>query len=209
MVLFLLVAAVAATSSAQASTPQDRVLCSGPHVLCSLAPCEIKDDATAICRCVEVNDTYAVSLSEIRNDDVSAATKARCTASSPCSLDSAPVCEAIKRGNIEFGSVRVEPGMVSTFSWGGWCSATEFDPSRPAVCSPSPWAACMTAPCRRNKDGGGSVDCQCTWQNSSWIDFRGGGKECSKMVSSVPADFDMQQMPFASQVLGACAKIWP
>ena len=52
-----LFAAVASASDAQA-----RVLCTGVHVLCSLAGCELASDDTATCACVVVNDTYAVAV---------------------------------------------------------------------------------------------------------------------------------------------------
>ena len=201
-----LFAAVASASDAQA-----RVLCTGVHVLCSLAGCELASDDTATCACVVVNDTYAVAVAEIANASLARATSEACTDDAPCDTDAAPVCAAIRDGGV-FGGRTTAPGMVSTFSWGGWCAATEFDPEAPRLCPASPWAGCMTSPCWDERAGettagvGSAVQCECPWQNSSWIDFSGDG--CDAIVSTVPADFDMRVMPGAEYVLGACDEIW-
>ena len=76
--------------------------------------------ASAICHCIAVNDTYEVSLDEILNATLQAETKARCTVASPCELNAAPVCRAVREGGV-FGGRAAAPGMVSTFSWAGWC----------------------------------------------------------------------------------------
>lgn len=199
--------AMLAMTSASDNTPQARVLCTGVHVLCSLASCELASDESATCSCVVVNDTYAVAVSEIANDTLARATSEACTDEAPCATDAAPVCAAIQDGGV-FGGRATAPGMVSTFSWGGWCAATKYDPERPSLCPASPWAGCMTSPCWEEQAGEttGAVRCECPWQNSSWIDLSGDG--CDAIVSTVPADFDMRVMPGAEYVLGACDELW-
>ena len=103
-----------------AAAPQARVQCTGPHTLCTHAPCEMVTPTSAVCHCVAVNDTYEVSLDEILNGTLQAETKARCTEASPCELNAAPVCRAVREGGV-FGGRAAGPGMVSTFSWAGWC----------------------------------------------------------------------------------------
>ena len=178
------------------ATPEPRVLCSGLHALCSLASCALTGD----CACVMANGTHVVALAEIRNAGIQAATAARCTSATPCALNEAPVCSAVASG-ATFGDQPTEPGMVSTFSWDGWCDAAA---AIHAVCPASPWAACMTAPCTRDGD---LVSCRCTMSNSSWLDLTGAG--CARVASSVPSDFDLRVLPGADYVLGACAEVWP
>ena len=188
------------------ATPQPRVECSGAHVLCSNAPCVIEDATTATCECKRVSGMHAVSLDEITNASLAAATAAQCTTDAPCAVDAAPVCRAIADGAV-FGGRQTAPGLVSDFSWDGWCpEAPTYDPAKPVACAPSPWAACMTAPCWADGD---ATRCQCTRENSSWLDFTGGGRcKGGKVWSTVPGDFDMRVIPGAEYVLGACKAIW-
>ena len=186
------------------SAAQPRVLCAGPHVLCSLASCTLDGPSIAWCDCIKTNGTHVVSLAEIRNASVQAATASRCTQATPCATNEAPVCTAMASSGAVFGDEEVLPNMVSTFSWEGWCQATV---GSPAVCSASPWAACMTAPCTDAPDGG--ARCKCTWENSSWLDFSSSdGRECTHVKSSVPGSFSMRVMPGAEYVLGACESVW-
>ena len=178
-----------------ASPPQTRVSCAGLHTLCSLASCELAGAVASCSLQVVVNSTFVVSLAEIRNTSIAASTAQICTEARPCGLDQAPVCTVIADGAV-FGGLHTQPGMVSAFSWDGWCAATT---STPTVCPASPWAACMTVPC--TQQGGGHASCFCTWQNSSWLDFTGHG--CDQVVSSVPSEIDMRIMPGAE-----CAKVW-
>ena len=136
----------------------------------------------------------------------------RCTSNDPsakgyCDVGEAPVCKSISEGGW-FDGKHTAPAMVSTFSWSGWCDVTRGH--RAVACPPSPWAACMTAPCRLE---GGSVRCDCPVFNSSWIDFGPGesarGERCSGMVSTVPAGFHMSVMPGAEYALDACEALGP
>jgi hypothetical protein len=87
----------------------------------------------------------------------------------------------------------------------GWCTDTSYDPDTPWVCPPSPWAACMAAPCWQR---GGEVLCECIWHNSSWLDFGGAESGCKQMMSTVPGTFDMRVLAGSEYVLGACKAVW-
>ena len=131
-------------------------------------------------------------------------TKARCTTASPCATDAAPVCHAVAAGGVLAGR-SAAPGMVSTFSWSGWCQLNSFyEADHPHICASSPWAACMTAPCWRQ---GEQVLCECPVKQSTWIDISGTG--CDQLVSSIPGGFDMRVIPGAQYALPACKKVWP
>lgn len=182
--------------------------CSGAHVLCSMAECSIEHDKgnTAICSCLQQNSTHTVAVDQIRNATIARQTAKRCTAETPCAVDDAPVCRAMAEGSV-FGGQHTAPGMVSSFSWGGWCEvAASYKPDAPTVCPTSPWAACMSAPCWHAPGGG--VSCKCTWANSSWLDIRGDRCGSNTVVSSVPGSFDMRILPGSQYVLPACNKIW-
>ena len=77
--------------------PQEAVECTGWHALCSLA-----DDCTSNgeCNCWRVNENYMVGTSNIKNDQIKAATQRRCTNKNPCGVDEAPVCTAIQSGQL-------------------------------------------------------------------------------------------------------------
>ena len=158
---------------------------------------------TAVCHCISVNDTYEVSLDEILNATLQSETKARCTVDSPCERNAAPVCDAIKSGAVFGGRCVLQyrfhffkgdsrvlkgfrllllfknrataPGMVSTFSWAGWCEVNGFyDVDHPRICPASPWAACMTAPCWKQNGEDQDDDvaaervlCECPVHNST------------------------------------------
>eukprot|EP00746_Dinoflagellata_sp_MGD_P008295 gnl/MRDRNA2_/MRDRNA2_116588_c0_seq1.p1 gnl/MRDRNA2_/MRDRNA2_116588_c0~~gnl/MRDRNA2_/MRDRNA2_116588_c0_seq1.p1 ORF type:complete len:227 (-),score=31.79 gnl/MRDRNA2_/MRDRNA2_116588_c0_seq1:175-855(-) len=189
------------------ATPQARVECSGAHVLCSMAECSIQHDKdnTALCSCLQRNSTYVVAVNQLRNSTIAQQTAKRCTEETPCAVGEAPVCNAISEGSV-FGGQPTAPGMVSTFSWGGWCDVASYNPDAPTVCPQSPWAACMTAPCWQDAEDG--VTCQCTWANSSWLDIRGDRCNSKIVVSTVPGSFDMRIMPGSQYVLPACEKVW-
>ena len=194
---------------AAGATPQTRVLCRGDHALCSSAQCSTLPDGRARCMCYLHNDTFAVSVGEILSATIQAATARQCTTSAPCATNAAPVCLAIAAGAV-FDGQFAAPGLVSTFSWTGWCDATRGH--KPAACPPSPWAACMTAPCERLSATGAEVECWCPVRNSSWEDFgpaHASGRRCQGVVSTVPAGFDMRVMPGAEYALAACAQMDP
>jgi hypothetical protein len=195
---------------------QERVQCRGVHVLCSRARCSTlvqppspsPTRPKALCRCIVQNETYEVSVAELAamNATVARAVASRCTAATPCAVGEAPVCAAISQASGGFfGGRAVAPGMVSAFSWGGWCTDTSYDPDTPWVCPPSPWAACMAAPCWQR---GGEVLCECIWHNSSWLDFGGAESGCKQMMSTVPGTFDMRVLAGSEYVLGACKAVW-
>eukprot|EP00747_Dinoflagellata_sp_TGD_P184752 gnl/TRDRNA2_/TRDRNA2_40671_c0_seq2.p1 gnl/TRDRNA2_/TRDRNA2_40671_c0~~gnl/TRDRNA2_/TRDRNA2_40671_c0_seq2.p1 ORF type:complete len:224 (-),score=20.35 gnl/TRDRNA2_/TRDRNA2_40671_c0_seq2:6-677(-) len=187
--------------------PQARVQCHGPHALCTMASCsEASHDpitltATMTCDCWFVNSTFAVSQDEILNSSVQSATRSSCTTAHPCQVNEAPVCSAIAEGSVFLGQ-RTAPGLVSAFSWEGWCSRVQHHTAK--VCSASPWAACMTAPCSRHSESG-KVSCTCPVTESQWIDFDGGG--CSRYISTVPAGFDMRVIPGSEFALQACGDL--
>jgi hypothetical protein len=76
--------------------PQDFVVCTGWHALCSASTdCKMNGDK-ADCDCFRVNETHIVETSAIQDAAAKRRTQIECTNAHPCDVDQAPVCKAIK-----------------------------------------------------------------------------------------------------------------
>ncbi|MCM2351767.1 MAG: hypothetical protein NDI69_17250 [Bacteriovoracaceae bacterium] len=83
---------------ANVKTPEDFVVCTGWHALCSASPdCKMNGEKTD-CDCMRVNESHIVATGEIQDPLIKRLTLARCTKKHPCAVDQAPVCKAIKYG---------------------------------------------------------------------------------------------------------------
>ncbi len=106
--------------------PQDFVVCTGWHALCTASPdCRMNGDMAA-CDCMRVNENHIVATSEIQDTAVKRLTLAECTNEHPCDVDQAPVCKAIQYGQYTVDNVKYK--WVSTYSYRGWCSLLTVKP---------------------------------------------------------------------------------
>ncbi|MFN4143326.1 hypothetical protein [Aestuariivirga sp.] len=208
-------------AGAAAGGPQLLVVCTGWHALCSASPdCRIKG-AKAECDCLRVNETHIVETSEIQDDGVKRITMERCTDETPCAVDEAPVCEAIRSGNYEVENIRYE--WVSTYSYRGWCGLLQpppvpCDPAAAGYTGDRQWAICDAAPCTELADPPDPerpLRCQCRVMLTSFVGANGTctGRD-GGIMSSFPVeawDFGKntypETMPGYEYVQAACAPL--
>ena len=183
------------------STAQTHVVCDGSHVSCSLADCNLVD-YMMWCVCKNAIGTYVVTVADIRDEDTLNETATQCTIKSPCATNAAPICSAIKKGGLYISGIQTQPGLMSAFSWDGWCEGANYDPTHPKVCTTGRWASCMTAPCVESDNG--RVQCLCQWFVSDWLLLTSPRQDCTWIKSTFSGDFDMRLLPGAEYVLGAC-----
>jgi len=206
------------------NAPQEFVVCTGWHALCSASPdCKMNGDM-ADCDCLRVNETHIVLTTEIQDTAVKRMTEVKCTNVHPCDIDQAPVCEAIKYGQYEVDNVKYD--WVSTYSYRGWCSLlklkfTACDPRAPDYTGDSYWAVCDAAPCTENQnpsDLNRPLSCQCRVVKAKDTPFVGMNDSCTGVnggiMSSFPLsawDFQNNTYPFPmpgyEYVQGACAPL--
>ena len=134
----------------------------GPFALCAYsgtAPMSCKVDKAgefADCKCFEIpHASYFVNINAILNRDVYLATVKVCGKDgSRCSKhpNMAPACRYVNEHNLIPGA-----DLISVFS--NEC-ATKIPFGHKSCTSSSPYAGCMTAPCRRTATPG-IVDCSC------------------------------------------------
>ena len=210
-----------------ADAPQDFVVCTGWHALCSASyDCRMNGDK-ADCDCLRVNETHIVATAEIQDAAVKRLTLAECTNKHPCDPDQAPVCRAIRYGLYRVDNVRY--GWVSTYSYRGWCDLlkqklTACDQTVPGYSGDQYWAVCDAAPCTENPDPSDPekpLTCQCRVRDEPFV---GMNDSCSGLnggiMSSMPLwawDFVNTTYPFPmpgyEYVRGACAPVrsdsWP
>jgi hypothetical protein len=148
-------AATNENTPSSSDAPQDFVVCTGWHALCTASPdCRV-NGARADCDCMRVNETHIVWTGEIQDLVAKRLTIAECTTQHPCGADQAPICKVIADGKYEVDRVRYR--WVSTYSYRGWCSILQV---KPAFCDPTEsgyrgdvnWAVCDAAPCTPNKN---------------------------------------------------------
>jgi hypothetical protein len=201
--------------------PQEFVVCTGWHALCSASPdCKMHGDK-ADCDCMRVNETHIVETSEIQDTVVKNLTQTECTEKHPCDVDQAPVCNAIK-----YGQYRVDNATynwVSTYSYRGWCSLLM---QKPKACDQNAtdyigdryWAVCDAAPCTENQNPSNPdkpLKCQCRVKDTPFV---GLNDSCTGdnggIMSSMPLwgwDFRNNTyrfpMPGYEYVQGACAAL--
>jgi hypothetical protein len=136
----------------------------GPFALCyysgpSSGPEDLSctttaDGKYANCQCFDIPyGVYFVDINAILNHDVYEATVAQCGAdgSGCATLNSAPVCANVNKGNLIPGS-----SVYSTFSF----DCVPENGLGLTDCGIAPYAGCMTAPCFKTSQAG-IVNCSC------------------------------------------------
>jgi hypothetical protein len=203
------------------NAPQEFVVCTGWHALCSASPdCKINGDK-AYCDCMRVNETHIVATSEIQDTAVKRVTEVKCTNVHPCDVDQAPVCSAIKYGQYKVDNVKYD--WVSTYSYRGWCSLLKLvkacDQTAPGYTGDLYWAVCDAAPCTENQnpfDPNRPLSCQCrVVENTPFVGMNGSCTgDNGGIMSSMPLwawDFQNNTYPFPmpgyEYVQGACAPL--
>jgi len=203
------------------NAPQEFVVCTGWHALCSASPdCRMNGDM-ADCDCMRVNEAHIVATTEIQDTAVKRLTEVKCTNVHPCDVDQAPVCKAIKDGQYEVDNVKYD--WVSTYSYRGWCGLLKnvkaCDQKADGYSGDLYWAVCDVAPCTENRnpsDPNRPLSCQCrVVENESFVGMNGsctGDK--GGIMSSMPLwawDFQNNTYPFPmpgyEYVQGACAPV--
>jgi hypothetical protein len=201
--------------------PQEFVMCTGWHALCTVSTnCTMRGDK-ADCDCMRVNETHIVETSEIQDTMVKNLTQAKCTNKHPCDVDQAPVCSAIKYGQYKVDNVEYD--WVSTYSYRGWCSLlmmnlTACDQSAMGYTVDRYWAVCDGAPYTENQNPSNPdmpLSCQRRVKNTPFV---GVNDNCTGdnggIISSFPLwawDFRNNTyripMPGYEYVQGACAEL--
>jgi hypothetical protein len=138
------------TKSRTHNVPQEFVVCTGWHALCSASPDCKMNGGTADCDCLKVNENHIVQTSSIQDPLIKHLTDAKCTTAHPCDVDEAPACHAIKSGQYTVDNTRYR--WVSTYSYRGWCSLLQAnlqscDPGTAGYSGDRYWAVCDAAPC--------------------------------------------------------------
>lgn len=203
------------------NAPQDFVVCTGWHALCTDSPDCKRNGNMAACDCMRVNETHIVATSEIRNVEVKRLTDIKCTRAHPCDVDEAPICQAIKDGYVEND---VTYQWVSTYSYRGWCDLIAVkpiacDPILPNYSGDTSYAICDVAPCTEipnPSDPKRPLSCQCrVVDNEAFVGMNG---SCSGVnggiTSSMPVsawDFQKNTYPFPmpgyQYVQGSCEPV--
>lgn len=218
--MLALVMLVSMSAFANVKTPEDFVVCTGWHALCSSSPdCKMNGEK-ADCDCMRVNEPHIVATGEIQDPLVKRLTLARCTKKHPCAVDQAPVCKAIKYGSYKVDHVKYK--WVSTYSYRGWCDilAQKFvacDQSSPGYSGDLNWAICDAAPCTEKSnpsDPNRPLSCQCRVESTPFVGIGNCTGVNGGIMSSFPVelwDFKNNTYPFAMPgyefVKGACAEV--
>ncbi len=200
--------------------PEELVVCTGWHALCSASPdCRVSGDS-AECDCMRVDETHIVQTSAIQDVEIKRLTLARCTSERPCDVDEAPVCAAIRDGTYEVDGVRYE--WVSTYSYRGWCEILEeefvpCDPAEAGYTGDRFWAICDAAPCTEiptPPDPDRPLRCQCVVADGPFVGLGDCTGVDGGIVSSFPVsawDFENDdytfEMPGYEYVRGACEPV--
>ena len=201
--------------------PQEFVVCTGWHALCTASTdCKMNGDK-ANCDCLRVNETHIVATTEIQDTAVKRLTLAKCTNKHPCDVDQAPVCKAIKYGQYKVDNVKYD--WVSTYSYRGWCSLLErelkpCDQHAIGYTGDLYWAVCDAAPCTENQnpsDPDRPLSCQCRVEDTPFVGTNGSctGDNGGIMSSSPLGAWDFQNntwripLPGYEYVQGACAPL--
>jgi len=140
--------------------------CTGQFALCANSgpqplPCKLTEDGRfANCTCPVQSGVNFVVITAILNFKVYQDTVAVCGADgSKCSNhpDMAPVCNAIKHGTLIPGA-----DVISTFSPSPTLPLSSTNSSS-KICPKAPYAACMTAPCKKTTSGRAVCSCPVFW----------------------------------------------
>lgn len=213
----LIILGVVAHPTTVISAPQDFVVCTGWHALCSSSlDCKMTGDR-ADCDCLRVNEAHIVATDEIQDIAAKLATITKCTVQNPCSIDEAPVCQAIQAGQYEVDQVNYQ--WVSTYSYRGWCDilaqgVVACDINSPGYSGDQYWAICDAAPCVENpnpSDWNKPLSCNCRVRNEPFASFGSCTGIHGGIMSSMPLwawDFERNDytfpMPGYEFVKGAC-----
>lgn len=190
--------------------PQDMVVCTGWHALCTASPdCRMNGDK-ADCDCMRVNETHIVLTSEIQDPPVKLQTLAECTTKHPCAVDQAPICKVIEQGRYKVDNTKYR--WVSTFSYRGWCSLLQLgwkacDQKEKGYVGDRYWAVCDAAPCTEKQDPSDPnkpLSCQCRVQEEPFIGTNGSctGENGGIMSSSPLWAWDTRKNTFSIPVPG-------
>jgi hypothetical protein len=204
------------------NAPQDMVVCTGWHALCTSSPDCTREGDIANCDCMRVNETHIVATAEIQDIPIKRLTQLKCTNAHPCAVDEAPICKTIASGQYEVNYVKYP--WVSTYSYRGWCSILArgvklCDPTAPDYTGDTAWAICDVAPCTEitnPSDPQRPLSCQCRVQENQ--PFAGMNNSCTGqnggIMSSMPTwawDFQNNTYPFPmpgyEYVKGACSAL--
>ncbi|MGZ3773327.1 MAG: hypothetical protein ACXVCY_06060 [Pseudobdellovibrionaceae bacterium] len=190
----------------QKQTPEDFVVCTGWHALCSASlDCKMNGDK-ADCDCLRVNENHVVATSEIQDLTVKRQTLLKCTTKHPCAIDKAPVCMAIKSGQYKVDNVKYK--WVSTYSYRGWCHILEgkfvpCDQKAPGYSGDLYWAICDAAPCTENLSPSNPekpLRCQCRVMDTPFVGLGSCRGASGGIMSSFPLsawDFQKNTYPFS------------
>lgn len=201
--------------------PQEFVVCTGWHALCSASfDCKMNGDM-ADCDCLRVNETHIVDTNSIQDTAVKSQTLAKCTDKHPCDIDEAPVCRVIKKGQYKVNNIKYD--WVSTYSYRGWCillnqKLVPCDQTADGYTGDLNWAVCDGAPCteiQNPSDLEKPLRCQCRVEDTPFVGIR---DSCTGdnggILSSFPLElWDFQNntyrlpMPGYEYVQGACAPL--
>lgn len=178
--------------------PQDLVVCTGWHALCTVTDCTMDGDR-ADCGCYRVNETHIVETAAIQDLATREQTRATCTADHPCAPDEAPVCGAIRDGTYEVDDVSFD--WVSTYSYRGWCSLLQPEPvpcdqGTKGYAGDRYWAVCDGAPCTEDPDPADPdrpLNCRCRVQDTPFV---GAGGTCTAGNGRVMSSFALLAWDF-------------
>lgn len=202
-------------------TPEDLVVCTGWHALCSAsADCQVTGDI-ATCACLRVNETHIVQTASIQDPAAKRLTLDKCTSAHPCDVDQAPVCSTIRDRQYRVDNVTYD--WVSTYSYRGWCellrpSPIPCDQSAPGYTGDRSWAICDGAPCTviaNPPDPERPLSCRCQIESTPFVGPQGRctGDHGGIISSSPLSGWDFQNntytfhMPGYEYVQGACAPL--
>ena len=202
-------------------TPQELVVCTGWHALCSASTdCKVNGDK-ADCDCFSVDETHIVETSEIQDRAIKRLTEAKCTSEHPCDVDQAPVCKAIKNGKYSVDNVKYD--WVSTYSYRGWCSLLSklkaCDLHATGYSGDLRWAICDAAPCTEKQHPSNPhkpLSCQCRVVADT--PFVGTNGSCTGDDGGIMSSFPLSAWDFRNNtypipvpgyeyVQGACAPL--
>lgn len=187
------------------SAPQDFVVCTGWHALCTSShDCKMKGNQ-ADCDCLRVNEPHIVATNEIQDPVAKLTTLSSCTQEHPCAVDEAPVCQAIQAGLYEVDQVLYP--WVSTYSYRGWCDILDQGPVAcdqrvPGYQGDQYWAICDAAPCVENPNPTNPnkpLSCRCRVEDDPFASFGSCTGDQGGIMSSMPLwawDFEKNDYTF-------------
>lgn len=200
--------------------PQEFVVCTGWHALCSASTdCQMNGDKAG-CGCLRVNEPHIVETTAIQDTAVKRRTRAKCTYGHPCNVNEAPVCKVIEYGQYKVDNVKYD--WVSTFSYRGWCSLLKLvracDQNEIGYTGDLYWAVCDGAPCTQEQNPSNPdkpLTCQCRVESTPFLGTNGSctGDNGGIMSSSPLWTWDFQTngyripLPGYEYVEGACAPL--